>query len=165
MTEFKQTCLDGSGSVSILLVHTSCTVSSERSATTVFISGALWRESFQGASSCRAVGKAEVTLGTHWRRTRCEVPFPVRAATSLSTPEVHFSAPVNKLLFSSAPFMSNIEFCVCVCVCVCVYVHRSLLTDRYIYRQDNHTIIKQGVLFWHLFYFENWRDSLCLFSV
>ncbi len=74
--------------------------------------------------------------------------------------------PVNKPLCSSAPFSSNIELCVCVYVCVCVcVVCRSLLTDTYICRQDNHTIIKQGVLFWYLFYFENWPDSLCLFSV
>ncbi len=108
-----------------------------------------------------------LTPGTHQRRKRREASFSVRAAASLSTPDAHFSALVNKLLCSSAPFPSNIELCVCVCVCVCLSVClcRSLLTDRCIRRQDNHTIIKQGVLFWHLFYFENWLDSLCLFSV
>ncbi len=100
-----------------------------------------------------------LTPGTHRRRKHREGPFLVWAATSTSTLEAHFSTPVNKLLCSSAPLSSNIELCVCACVC------RSLLTDRYIYRQDNHAIIKQGVLFWHLFYFKNWPDSLCLFSV
>ncbi len=45
----------------------------------------------------------------------------------------------------------SVYVCVCVCVCVYVCVCVSLLTDKYICRQDNHTIIKQGVLFWHCF--------------
>ncbi len=63
-----------------------------------------------------------LTPGTHWRRMCRKAPFPVRAAASLSTPEAHFSAPVNKLLCSSAPFLSNIRLCVCARVCVCMSV-------------------------------------------
>ncbi len=61
-----------------------------------------------------------VTPRTHRRRKRRKVPFLVRAGTSLSTPEAHFSAPLLVCPFLVKYQTLSLSLCVCVCVCVCV---------------------------------------------